>query len=221
MLNIYRFNFRSKYIQAALVTGFILVLLVWGRPAIAELLGTAPTHIPDFSKVALGTETVNGYQQVIYKKDGSRAFLTSGHYNHTKPSGKGQYVVWQTTVNGGEQIELYDVARNVRFPVTMEGTNQNAQVDESGRVVWERWVDDRWQVMYHYGSSSRQISEGDVSVRPVFLGDSIIYAAQDATGNWSAKQYNIQSQKTEVIKEGPEAQWLQVADGTVKFSHGN
>lgn len=201
----------------ALPTVAGIALFVITQPVMASFIEGANMATVTAEQVEFGSEPVAGYQQIFFKRNGAKTFITRDRFNHTSPVGRGEYVIWIKTVNGAGQIELYHLPTGAKLAITSLSTNQNPRVDEQGRVVWERWVEDRWQIFLFDGYEYNQVTTGDVAVRPDISADQIIYATQSKSGYWQSKKYTISSRQTELIKQGPEAAWPYFAGDVIKF----
>jgi len=74
---------------------------------------------------------------------------------------------------------------------------------------------DRWQIFLFDGGSIRQLTDGDVSVHAEIEGDEIVYARQDAQGNWRALRHSLGTEQAVIIKEGHVAKRPKFRDGVV------
>lgn len=166
----------------------------------------------------VGTETVNGHQQVFYDFTNYRhIFITNTDYNNIHASASGQYITWQGLTNAGSQIFRYDLLNDSLIQLTSTGTNQNPFIYQD-KLAWESWVDDRWQVFYYDGLNYRQLTNGqNSSIRPVVNGQQVIYAEQ-VSSTWRAIAYDIQSGQYTKLREAdePSTAYPRLAsDGTV------
>jgi hypothetical protein len=180
------------------------------RPTLDKLALAAPSPIV----TGVGVDVLDGYQQVYYVSRNKKSYITSGPRNHTKPHLNSDWVAYNEIVNGAGQILLYNITADTTTQLTYTSTNQNIQLDD-GRAVWERWVEDRWQVMFYDGISVRQLTAGDVAVRPDIEGDSIVYAQQSLLGIWTAYKYSISLGVAVPVGVGEAAAWPRLVNGEV------
>ncbi len=199
---------KTKTIKAwlpALVVSAGLFLLV--RPTFAQIVGRE-TDVASFlasgGSVSVGVETKNGYQQVYYLFNGSKTFVTEGNQNSRQPDARGEYVSWVTDFEGAGQIMLYRIPSKTLVQITHSSTNLQPKVDRNGKVVWEGWVTDRWQIFLFDGKSARQLTDGDTSVKPQIENDFVVFARQDEAGEWKATAYSLALNKLTDINFGLE-----------------
>lgn len=188
-----------------------LVIFLIARPVLAELV----TSDIDFAQslvegnVEVGVETVNGYSQVYYLRDGKKHFVTEGNRNSHQPHSAGEYITYVTTINGAGQIFLYNITADTTVQLTNSLTNLKPKVSKEGRVVWERWVDDPspggWQVALFDGTTIRRLTEGEVSINPDIDGDYVVFSTKDADGLWRAMGYSVAKDEVVTINVGIEA----------------
>jgi hypothetical protein len=167
-------------------------------PTASELAQYLQNH-----QLNLGTEVVNGYQQVYYVYNGQNILLTSENYNHANAIASGEYVVWEGSSDiGSIQIYQYDVLTDVLIQVTAAGTNEDPCVS-GDTITWETWDGSQWQVMYYNGAQVQQITSGpNASVYASTNGKQIIYAEQIASDDWKAQSYDVGTGQTTTIREG-------------------
>jgi len=206
----------------------------WALPVIASLLlifgvhslvqaDTPPTtnELATYlqtNSLAIGTETVDGYQQIYYNYKGQKVFLTGAPYSHLHPVVSGEFVAWQGQIDGAGQIFIYNVLTGSHTQVTSAGTNQAPSIYKS-TVNWESWIDNRWQIFYYDGFQVTQVTaDTNPSVRASSDGRQIIYAEQFPT-DWQTRSYDITTGLTTTVKQGDEASTAYpkfTSDGTIK-----
>lgn len=188
-----------------------LFLLV--RPVLAQTI--------EISKnISVGTEVFEGYTQVYFKDAGEKRFITSGNVNSKSPISVANLVVYVTEVGGEGQIFLYDIASDVKTQLTFIGTNLNPRVDVKGRVVWEGWDGNTWQIFFFDGKSTTQLTTGDTSLNPDFYQDYISYGRRDITGTWRAVVYSIRDGKSLDVITGEKAKNPQIRNGDIYLGAG-
>ena len=156
------------------------------------------------NQLEVGTDTVDGYQQIYYMWKGSRVFMTAANYSHIKPVASGEYVAWEGQLNGAGQIFLYDVVTQTLTQVTSAGTNQNPSI-YNNMVMWESWDTDHWVVYCYDGIGVYQLtSSGYSAVRPKSDGKQIVFAELQPDG-WEAWSYDLTSGQYTLLKTGDES----------------
>lgn len=151
-------------------------------------------NIPVFS------DSVEGYQQIFYRFNNVKVYISSNQQNHINPVSSGKYVSWAEIINGTNQLFLYDLLEKTKIQLSFSGTNFNQSMD-GDRVVWERVVNEKTQIYYFDGTSSKQISYEHDSQRPRIKGGQIVFAQRLDNKKWRNMLYTIDSNKLTVISE--------------------
>lgn len=156
------------------------------------------------NKLIIGSQTLDGYSQVYYVYNDQKIFVTKGNTNHAASKVSGQYITWISPNDGPEQqVYLYDALNKVTLRLSSYGTN--AAVAMSGsRVVWSKWVDERWQLFYYNGFESVPITTLDGSASRVRMKNNIIvytqYVPDDPDGTpWHVKSYDTNTDSTDLV----------------------
>src|SRR3989338_10475120 len=131
------------------VAPLVVAALLFGivQPAFAEFFGqdVSLAEYVATNNVEVGSETVDGYQQVFYVFNGLKKFITQGSQNSSQAVTDKAYIPFSTAVNGAGQIFLYHIPSDTTIQITQSGTNLQPRISD-GKVVWEGWVVDTWQV---------------------------------------------------------------------------
>lgn len=205
----------NKYIKTWLFPLLIAaVLFAVVRPALAQTVpGGGLSEYLASGSVEVGTEDIEGYQQIYYLYQDKKTFITQGSVNSTLPDSHGDYIVYRKSINGLDQIFLYDILADSTVQLTMTGNNTNPRVDE-GKVVWEGWDGETWQIFYFNGESTKQITDGVTSVNPDIDGGNIVYARRDASG-WRTVLLMTSNNKTYDVQVGDEAKYPRIKNGKI------
>lgn len=185
------------------------------RPVLAQTAG-----LPH--DVTVGTVSdESGFRQVYYEFNGSREIITSGRFTSADPITQGGLVAWISQINGLWQIFLYDLSAKVTTQLTFTGNNVNPRIDDVGRIVWEGWDGNTWQIFFFDGKSIRQLTTGDTSLNPDLSGDYISYGRRDITGTWRAVIYSIKDDKSVDVTVGEKARSPQIRNGDIYLGVGS
>ena len=184
------------------------------RPALAQ---TISTPIPE----SVGAEVINGYQQVFYIYQGNKHFVTNESRNSRNPSANGGYITYVSDFNEAGQIFLYGVVNDTRTQLTFTGTNLNPKVDDKGRVTWEGWDGNTWQIFFFDGKSVRQLTIEETSLNPDLSGDYISYGRRGANGTWRAVVYSIKDDKSIDVALGENARNPKIRNGDIYLGVGS
>ena len=198
-------RFLRQWLLPFLVAGGLIVALHPGVQADPAPTTSELTTYLAHNSLQLGTQIVDGYEQIYYTYNGRQVFITSSSYNHVYQSASGAYVTWEGVFGDGGQIYLYNVLTQSTVQLSDHGTNSEPFIF-TNQVVWRSWDGQHWQINYYNGSTVQQITNANTSsVRPSTNGQQIIFAQQVATNDWKALSYDIASGQTSLIREGDEA----------------
>lgn len=201
-------------IAVAVMIALQATLFANPEPTVDELTNYLQTN-----QLEVGTETVDGRQQIYYAYDDIKIFVTDNDRNHIHPVANKRFMAWEEISDGQSQIVVYDVLTQASQQVTSFTNNQNPAIASDGRVVWERWVDEKWQIFYYGGGSAiQQLSFDDSSVRPTIQGDKVAFAQVSSVDRlWRVIQYDLTTrQTTEVNSSNGEQAWPRFQpDGTL------
>lgn len=196
------------------ITSAIFIFLL-AKPVFAQIVTNSVQSVA--KNIEVGSEDVDEFQQVFMVIDGNKKFLTEKRENSFDPVTDGSYVVWVTQINGAGQIFRYDISSGQILQITSSSTNLNARVS-GGKVVWERWIGDKWQIFLFDGVTTRQLTEGDVSFNPDIEGNNIVFARQSSKGELRAVKYIIGGSQTEDIGIGFDKRYPYFIDsGQIEF----
>lgn len=200
------------------IAAFLFVLV---RTSFAEIINEDINFAENLeeSELQVGVESIDGYSQVYYLKGSEKIFVTEGARNSRMPHSEGEYVVWVTDINGAGQIFMHNISANATIQLTNSRTNLKPKVDKTGKVVWERWVDENevsgWQIALFDGISYRRITSGDLSTNPDIEGDFMVFSRKGADGIWRAMGYSLREKRTTVIDVGVDSKFPELDNGEI------
>ncbi len=194
----------SKFIKSWILPVFTAILVfVMVRPTLAQVL-EGEANLAQYlttNNVEVGSEVVDGYHQIYYIFQDNKTFITNGSLNSTLPDTEGEYIVYRKSINGVDQIFLYNLISQSTIQITNSGNNTNPKIS-AGRVVWEGWTSDGWQVFFFDGTKVTQLTSGDLSMNPDVEGDYISYGRRDVSGTWRSVVYSISKKEAQEITIG-------------------
>jgi beta propeller repeat protein len=218
------FKFFTKQVRIWILPFCLALLLVGGyhtifanpEPTIDELAAYLQNN-----SLSVGDEIVGGYQQIFYVVDDRKVFITSGGENNRDVIASGEYVAWVREVNGVGQIMLHNVLTKATLQLSGEGSNVNPVIS-SNKVVWEKWMNNGWQIFYYDGISVSQLSRDYVSVRPQIQDNQIVYA-QKLPGNnddWQVVGHDLRTNNANIITTGDETNaWPHFKGDTIETKY--
>lgn len=185
----------------------MIAVIIFGivRPAFAQLIENRInlTQYLTANNVEIGDEIgENGYRQIYYVWEGGKNFITNTYYSNGVPDTESEYITWMGQSTGGAwQIFLYHIPTGATTQLSASSNNANPKISK-GKVVWEGWVDNGWQVFLFDTVKVTQLTEGDLSMNPDIDGDFVTYGRRDITGTWRSVVYSISIKETKDITTG-------------------
>jgi|SRR3989344_451696 len=165
----------------------------------------------------VGLENHNGFTTVYLQSGEAKEFISKEGYNFNNPRVKGDYVVWAKEVGGVWQIERYHIPTKTTIQLTYERNNLSPSVSADGRVVWESFVDDSWQIFYFDTLKIERITDTGVSINADVENEYIVFAQKEEIGEWAAKIYSVAERATKDIAVGTEYQNPVLLDKAITF----
>lgn len=208
------------------------LLKSWSIPlviSIALFLGLRPVFAQIIMPESESNDTLfigseiekNGVMQVYFIKDDVRYYITDKSYTSETPEHAGDYIVWMgQAIEGAWQVFLYHIPTAQTTQITSSGNNQNPRVSDTGQVVWEGWVSDKWQVFFFDGIRTTQLTSGDISVNPEIEGDYISFGRKDITGTWRSVIYSISKGRSVDVKTGIASKYPKIKNGKIFLGEG-
>lgn len=150
------------------------------------------------NQLQVGSESIDGRQQIYYEYSGNRIFITSSSNNHIHPVAAGRFITWEEVIKGESQVIVYDVLNQTSLSLSTFSNNQNPVVDSQGQVVWERWIDEKWQIIYYDGAlTTKQLSFDSTAIRPDIRGTEVVFAQYSAADDlWHNIKYDLVTDQT-------------------------
>ena len=214
-----------KLIKSWLIPIIIAILLfIVVQPTLAQL-GEQQESLVDYlasKNVEVGEEVVNGFLQIYYLYNGAKTYVSPEGQNSKQPSTNGAYIVWVTEKNDVPgQIFLFNILTSTSaIQISNSGTNLNPKVNREGKVVWEEWVENRWQISLFDGTSVQQLTSGDESFNPEIEGDIVSYTRRDIAGTYRAVVYSISKKEGKEVTTGDSAKHPKVRNGKILLADG-
>lgn len=208
-------QFKAKSWLIPLIVGSLLFLIA--RPVFAEII-EREANLAQYitaSDVEVGVEAIDGFSQVYYLFNGEKKFISKRGSTNRQPYPKGEYITYVRDINGAGQIFLYHLTTESTTQLTQASTNLLPKVSRDGRLIWQRWVGDRWQIFLFDSTSVSQISEGDTSFSPEISRNYVVYTTQDVAGTYKAILYSIDTEKSVDIAVGSQAKRAKIRNGKI------
>ncbi len=165
--------------------------------------------------ISVSVETQADYSRVFYVKNEKKTFISLGKTNSYHPFSRGEYIVFVTEYNGMGQIIRYHEPTNTRLRITRAGTNIKPRVSSDGKVVWEGWEDDQWNIYLFDGTVIRRVTSKAVSKNPDIDGDIIAFSQKLSDGSWQTLSYSFDKNAYTKVATGVRGKFPRVFDGKV------
>ena len=210
-----------RILKSWIVPIIVSIALFWlVRPSFAQALAGKELLVQFLqdNNVQVGVESKNGYTQVYFvDNQGNKQFITEGNKNSRMPYSEGEYVAYVTNINGAGQIFRRNITTDTTIQITNSSTNLNPKVDKEGRVVWERWVSESWQIFLFDGILVKQVTNSGVSVNADIENNYLVFSQKDEEGVWRAIGHDIKDSKEIVIDTGSEIKNPKLDKGELFF----
>lgn len=137
----------------------------------------------------------NGFSQIVLiDKNGKVTFITDEKYPHASPQTDDTYIAYMAQPQSTWQIYLYNIKTKKTIQLTQFGNNVNPQIS-NGKIVWEGFIDNKWQVFSFDGTRTLQVTKGGESKQDTDIeNDLIVYSEVDNNG-WKIKTYDLKTKK--------------------------
>lgn len=123
--------------------------------------------------------TSSGYRDIFLQSTRGVSNITNSMYDDAGPhyDPVSESVVWHREIDGRHQIMSYDIVRDEKRQLTETRTNDMEPTRSGDTTVWQRWVDDRWQVIIlQNGQEEVQLTNDSVhNLAPYVRGDHVIW----------------------------------------------
>lgn len=139
-----------------------------------------------YTDVVFSKITESGYKDIFLRTTRDTLNITQSTYNDISPyyDPVSESVVWHRELNGRYQIMSYDIREGQVKQLTDTRTN-NMEPTRSGNItVWQRWVDDRWQIIIMDDNGEKQLTNDSVhNLAPYVRGNHVIWNTYTVSGD--------------------------------------
>ena len=161
-------------------------------------------RIPDASGAGSGEDIVfsrltsSGYRDIFLRTTQGTKNITDSLLDDAGPhyDPVSQTVVWHRDIAGRHQIFSYDIQTKEVVQITDTRANNMEPVRSGDVLVWQRWVDDRWQVMLlEEGAEEQQLTADSVhNLAPYVRGDHVIWNTYTVLGEPRVAVFDTKTQ---------------------------
>jgi hypothetical protein len=133
----------------------------------------------DSGSVVYASVGENNTSEIFLRtKRGESIQITDSVYDDTAPfyDPETLQIVWQRTIDGRQQIVLYDIEDKKEMQLTFSRTNNMEPKVSSAGIVWQAWDGNDWEIMYFDGVYTEQITDNQSQdVTPVIEVEYILW----------------------------------------------
>ena len=153
----------------------------------------------DVSQTSVYTDVGPAGFTDIFIKDTSRTSnITSSSYNNSSPfyDSKSNTVVFQTEYQGRHIIESYDVRKKITTRITNGQYNDVLPKRNGDYIVWQRWLNNAWQIVLFDGMSERVITtSAHHNLSPSINEGMILWSTFNSAGEKIGAYYDIATER--------------------------
>ena len=145
-----------------------------------------------------------GDMEIYVVQDGEQIKVTDNAVDDASPfyDSRSKTIVWHRLINDRYQIVSYDVETGEENQITDTNVNDMEPTRSGDYTVWQRWVQNNWEIMLRTGDIETQITDSvEHDIAPHIRGDLIIWNVRSSDGTQSLMTYDIGSQVFNEIKD--------------------
>jgi hypothetical protein len=111
--------------------------------------------------------------------------------------------VWHRLINDRYQIISYDIKSGEEEQITDTTVNNMEPVRHGDYTVWQRWVEDNWEIVLFDGRSETLLTDSaQHDLAPHIRGTLVIWNTQSNDGTHSLRTYDIENGTYTTIQDG-------------------
>lgn len=146
----------------------------------------------------------DGDLEIFLVRDGGEIQVTHNTVDDASPyyDETSKTLVWHRLIDDRYQIISYDPETGEEYQLT-DGVINNMEPSRQGDfVVWQRWVNDNWEIILNDGKQELQItSSSDHDTAPHIRGSLIIWNTQAPDGTHTLRTYDIETKAFTTITD--------------------
>lgn len=148
----------------------------------------------------------DGDLEIFLVRDGVQLQVTDNFVDDAAPffDKNSDTLVWHRLLNDRYQIVSYEISTGQEIMMTKGSSNNMEPIRQGDYTVWQRWVDNNWEVILHDGDAEEQISHSAThDIAPYIHGSLIVWNRYSATGEKTVEMYDIKT-RTYVTVDDPD-----------------
>lgn len=138
----------------------------------------------------------DGDLEIFLVRDGERYQITSNTVDDASPyyDERTNTMVWHRLINDRYQIISYDIETGEEEQITDTTVNNMEPVRHGDYTVWQRWVEDNWEIVLFDGRSETLLTDSaQHDLAPHIRGTLVIWNTQSNDGTHSLRTYDIEN----------------------------
>lgn len=146
---------------------------------------------------------VDGDKEIFIEKDGVVSPITNNIFEDDAPfyDTSSETIVWHRLISGRYQIISFDIDTEKETQVTNDRYNNMYPSSRNGKMVWQGWVGNDWEIFLFQGNELTMITDNTThDITPSVNGTHIIWQSFE-TGVWQMKVYDIQTKEIDTIED--------------------
>ena len=146
----------------------------------------------------------DGDLEIYLVRDGERFQITQNEVDDASPyyDELSNTIVWHRLLNDRYQIISYDIESGQESQLTQTNVNNMEPARNGTYTVWQRWVENNWEVILFDGVTEQQITNSARhDIAPNIRGPLVIWSSQSNDGTQELKTYDIQSKTQTTISD--------------------
>jgi hypothetical protein len=138
--------------------------------------------------------TASGYHEIFLRSNGKVIQVTDNQFDDLGPTYDpiSHTISWHRMVDGRYQIITHNIKSNRETQLTDSAENNMQPVRAGETIVWQRWIDEHWQIMLSNGDEEIQLTDNDRhNVAPHINGGYVIWNTTSLSGERQIAVYEI------------------------------
>jgi len=146
----------------------------------------------------------DGDLEIYLVRDGERYQITQNEIDDASPyyDELSNTIVWHRLLNDRYQIISYDIESGEEEQLTQTSINNMEPARHGEYTVWQRWVENNWEVILYDGKTESQITDSARhDIAPHIRGPLVIWNSQSNDGSQELRTFDIQSRTQTTIAD--------------------
>lgn len=153
---------------------------------------------------AFARADADGDREIFLLEDGNERQLTHNTYEDDAPyyDESSKQVVFHRLIEGRYQIMRHDLDSGDEVQLTDSRENNMEPMQLNGALVWQRWIDDNWEVMLYENKDTVRLTDNDYhDVAPNVRDGYVMWHTTNEAGEKLLSVYDIETQISSTIAD--------------------